>query len=63
MIVQLDEPTADPAALHMKNICKTARDNGIFVLLVGLALMIYSVDTEGTNLYIIIKYLIFSLSN
>lgn len=35
MIVQLDEPTADPAALHVKNICKAARDNGIFVLLGG----------------------------
>lgn len=35
MIIQLDEPLADPAALNVKFISQLARDNGIKVLLSG----------------------------
>lgn len=35
MVVQLDEPLADPAALNVRYICKIAKEQGIKVLLSG----------------------------
>jgi asparagine synthase (glutamine-hydrolysing) len=35
MIYHLDEPQADPAALHVRTICKLAREMGVKVLLSG----------------------------
>lgn len=37
MIYHLDEPQADPAPLHVLNICKQAREDGFVVLLGGTA--------------------------
>lgn len=37
MIYYLDEPQADPAPLNVSNICKKAREQGIYVLLGGTA--------------------------
>lgn len=37
MIYHLDEPQADPAPLHILNICRTARNQGYIVLLGGTA--------------------------
>lgn len=37
MIYHLDEPQADPAPLNVSNICKKAREQGIYVLLGGTA--------------------------
>jgi len=37
VIYHLDEPQADPAAIHVYNICKAAREDGIKVLIGGTA--------------------------